>query len=264
MSLVFAALTPHTPLLIPSIGKTNLKKLEKTKSALEKMEEELYLSHPDTLIIISPHGTVMPEAFTVNFCTEYITDLKEFGDLSTKLTFKGEQHLPYHVRQSSYEHGLKTALISNPDLDYGTSVPLAYLTKHLKDIRIMPIGFSDADWKTHLDFGYVLKEQIMRTNRRVAVIASADLSHALTTNAPAGFNPHGREFDDRIQELLSSHNTTGMLNLSPDMIENAATCGFRSILIMMGVLRDVNYSYQSYAYEAPFGIGFLTAEFNLA
>jgi len=35
MSLVFAAITPHPPLLIPSIGKDVIKKVDKTKKALE-------------------------------------------------------------------------------------------------------------------------------------------------------------------------------------------------------------------------------------
>ena len=264
MSLVFAAVTPHTPLLIPSIGKNNLKKITKTKEALQKMEEELYLSHPDTIIIISPHGTVMSDAFTVNFCSEYSVDLKEFGDLLTKQRFRGESHLPYHIRQASYEHDIKTVLISKSELDYGSAVPLTYLTAHLPNVSIMPIGFSDLEWKQHLDFGYILKEQIMRTNRRIAVIASADLSHALTSEAPAGYHAKGKEFDEIMQALLSSHNTAGMLKLGPQFLSDAAECGFRSLLIMMGVLRDMNYNYQSYAYESPFGIGYLTAEFNLA
>jgi hypothetical protein len=37
MSLVFAAIVPHPPLLIPSIGKEAIKKIDKTKRALEKL-----------------------------------------------------------------------------------------------------------------------------------------------------------------------------------------------------------------------------------
>ncbi len=263
MSLVFAAITPHTPLLVPAIGKTNLAKLEKTKKALERLEEELYAAHPDMILIISPHGTIVPDAFTVNFCDHYITDLKEFGDLSTKLPFKGETHLPYRIRQASHESGLKTILISNQMIDHGVAVPLIYLAAHMPNMPIMPIGFSNLDAKTHLDFGYVIKEQIMKTNRRIAVIASGDLSHALTTNAPAGYNAKGPEFDAKIQELLASRNTAGLLQLADSNLNDAAECGFRSFLILMGILRDVNYSYESYAYEGPFGVGHLTANFVL-
>ena len=72
----------------------------------------------------------------------------------------------------------------------------------------------------------MLKEKIMDFNKRVAVIASGDLSHALSTDAPAGFNPAGAEFNAKIQELLSSRNTTGLLNLDPTLVQNASECGF--------------------------------------
>lgn len=263
MSLVFAAITPHTPLLVPTIGQSNAKKLEKTAYALGRLEEELYAAHPDMLIIISPHGAIIPDAFTVNFCDKYQTDLKEFGDLATKPEYKGETHLPYHIRQASQDNEIKTILISNPTLDHGVSVPLLYLLAHLPKLPIMPIGYSNLDWKQHLDFGYVIKEQIMKTNRRIAVIASGDLSHALSTEAPAGFNPQGPIFDAKVQEILSSHNTTGLLQLPPELLVDAAECGFRTFLILMGILRDINYKYESYAYENPFGVGHLTANFVL-
>lgn len=263
MSLVFAAITPHPPLLVPSIGKDNVKKITKTKQALEKLEEELYLSHPDTIVIVSSHAPNTPKAFTINFCSEYNTDFKEFGDISTKASFKGDMNLPYHIREAAKQDGFETIMVSQNTLDHGTAIPLLFLTPHLPGITILPIGFSDVDNKTHLDFGYLIKEQIMKTNKRVAVIASGDLSHALTTDAPAGFNAKGVEFDQKIQELLATRNTTGMLQMNNEYLTEAAECGFRSFLILMGILRNINYTFESYAYESPFGVGYLTANFTL-
>lgn len=263
MSLVFAAITPHPPLLIPAIGKDNLKKIDKTKKALEKLEEDLYLSKPDVILIISPHGTIFSDAFSINLCSTYQTDLREFGDLTTNLSYKGDMHLANSIREATKSKEYKTVMISEPTLDHGVAVPLYYLTPHTPHISILPLGFSSFDAKTHIDFGHLIKDVIMHTNRRVAVIASGDLSHALTSDAPAGYNQKGVEFDAKIQELLSSHNTAGLLQLEPAFIDEAAECGFRSFLILMGVLRDVNYTYESYSYEGPFGVGYLTANFVL-
>jgi len=66
MPLVFAAIVPHPPVAIPSVGKDQAKQIEKTVVALEKLEKDLYAAKPDIVIIISPHGEVNPEAFTVN------------------------------------------------------------------------------------------------------------------------------------------------------------------------------------------------------
>ena len=263
MSLVFAGITPHPPLLIPSIGKETIKKVEKTKEALEKMEEELYLTSPDTIIIISPHGSYFKDAFTVNQCLEYETDFREFGDLSTRVKFRGEMSLAFKIREAAEKAHMPSTMISEPTIDHGTAVPLIFLTRHLPQINIIPVGFCDLDWKAHTDFGYLLKEQIMESNRRISVIASGDLSHALNNDAPAGFNAAGPEFDKKIQELLAQNNVAGMLQLDPQFVSSAAECGFRSFLILMGILREMSYTYKCHSYEGPFGVGYLTANFVL-
>jgi AmmeMemoRadiSam system protein B len=264
MSLVFAAIAPHPPLLVPTIGKEMLPKVNKTKEALEKLEEDLYLSKPDCVVVISPHGPLLADAFTIHYNSTYVTDFKEFGDLATKQTFNGEMQLPPEMRGVSKKNGIPATLVTEEKLDHGTAVPLMFLTSHLQNVTVLPIGFSGLDSKTHLDFGYLIKDEILKTNKRVAVIASGDLSHALTTDAPGGYNAAGPEFDKKIQELLASHNTTGMLGLETKFLNDAAECGFRSFLVLMGILRDTNYTYQSYAYEAPFGVGYLTANFLLS
>jgi aromatic ring-opening dioxygenase LigB subunit len=197
MSLVFTAITPHPPFLIPTVGKNSPELLEKTKIALKKLEEDLYLAKPDVLMVISPHGHLLSEAFTMNVSSEFTNDFKEFGDLSTRVRFKGDIELSSHIREhSKLRQQLPLVLLSEEVLDHGTVIPLLYLTQHLSQIRILPIGFCGLDWKTHVDFGYFLKEEIMKSTQRVAVIASGDLSHALDKTAPAGFNPQGQIFDE--------------------------------------------------------------------
>jgi AmmeMemoRadiSam system protein B len=264
MPLVFAAITPHPPLLIPSIGKQSLKKLEKTKIALEQMEKDLYITHPEILIIISPHGSYFDDAFTLNVSTNFQTDLREFGDLATKIKFHGEAQLASLIREGTKKEHFSATMISEQNLDHGSSVPLSYLTKHLKKIKIIQIGFCDLDWKTHVAFGAMLADKISQINKRVAVIASGDLSHALISDAPAGYNPAGPEFDKKIQDLLAANNLSGMLQLDKKLVTDASECGFRSFLILMGILQGVHHTYKSYAYEGPFGVGYLTANFALS
>lgn len=261
MSFVFAAITPHPPLLLPNIGKEAIKSVEKTKKSMEKLEEDLYLTHPDAIFIISPHGSMFTDAFTMNVCPEFITDLTEFGDLTTKVKFKGEMTLTAKIREHAKNISLPIAMVSQEKLDHGASVPLCYLTPHLKNIEIAQFGFCDLDWKTHMDFGYMLKEEIMNSNKRIAVIASGDLSHALTADAPACFNEAGKEFDKKIQELFANHSSAGMLQVDPKLIADASECGFRSFLILMGVLKNIDYTYRQYSYEGPFGVGYLVANF---
>jgi aromatic ring-opening dioxygenase LigB subunit len=179
-----------------------------------------------------------------------------------KHTLKIYQNLK-EVFAIAKKENIPITLVSEKTLNYGAVVPLVYLTAHLPQVAVLPVSISGLDAKTHLDFGYFLKEQIMNHGKRVAVIASGDLSQTLTPEAPAGFNPAGKQFDETIQQLLSNKNSAGMLQLSEEIIVQSANCGFKTFLILMGVLRSINCTYKSYCYEAPFGVGYLTANFVL-
>ncbi|MBT4120768.1 MAG: AmmeMemoRadiSam system protein B [Candidatus Magasanikbacteria bacterium] len=261
--LVFSAIVPHPPVLIPSIGKDEIKKIEKTKQAIEQLEQDLYLSKPDIIIIISPHGSLFTDAFSINAHTHFVSDFEQFGDLTTKLEWTGADSLAAKIKQGIENEDVPLQLISQEQLDHGSTIPLYGLTKHLPDIKILPIGYSELESKIHLKFGESLKEVIMESNKRIAVIASGDLSHALTTDAPAGFSKTGQEFDNKIIELLENKNTTGIANMDDKIVDSASECGYRSILILLGILKNMDYSFKNYSYEAPFGVGYLVGNFVL-
>lgn len=261
--LVFAAITPHPPLLIPNIGKEETKKVEKTRLAYEKLEQDLYLAKPDIIFIISPHGSYFSDAFTVNAHTNFITNFKEFGDLETKKEWNGDPKIASDIDCLQNKIDMPIRMISQEELDHGSAVPLFFITEHLPNIKILPIGYSELSSKKHLDFGYMLKDIIMNTDKRIAVIASGDLSHGLSEDDPAGFTPVGKEFDTKLIELLETRNTAGIINLDEKFVEEAAQCGYRSILILLGVIKNMDYQFKNYSYEAPFGVGYLVGNFVL-
>ncbi|HLD31929.1 MAG TPA: AmmeMemoRadiSam system protein B [Patescibacteria group bacterium] len=263
MSLVFSAIVPHPPLLIPNIGKDELEKISSTKKALEKLEEDLYLSKPDLLIVISPHTSLFSEAFTVNAHTHFDSAFQQFGDFETTQHWAGADFLAAKISHEATLENLPVQLISESNLDHGCTVPLFYLTRHLPQVRVLPIGYCAQDTKTHLRFGELLKNIILNSEKRIAVIASGDLSHALTTEAPAGYAKAGKEFDERIISLLENQNLVGLTNLEPQFIQEAAECGYRSLLILLGILKNINYRFVNYSYEGPFGVGYLVGNFNI-
>ena len=101
----------------------------------------------------------------------------------------------------------------------------------------------------------------MESDKRIALLASGDLSHRLTTNSPGGFHKDGQKFDNQIIEMLETRNTVGIAQMDKELVANADDCGYRSILITLGVLQNMNYSFKNLCYEYPFGVGYLTGEF---
>ncbi len=138
--LVFSAITPHTPLLIPTVGKEHAAKLTATINALKKLESNFYASFPETLIIISPHGTVNEQSFVINFSPKYKSHLGEFGDLTNKIVSHGDNALSYKIKES-LETTEPLQLTTAPELDYSFFVPLYYLAAHRPDIKILPLSY---------------------------------------------------------------------------------------------------------------------------
>lgn len=263
MSLVFGAVTPHPAMILPSIGREQSMQLEKTREALEKLEQELYLQKPELLIVISPHEGLFEEAFVVNAHTEFHSDFSDFGDLVTKHTWKGATDFAAKIAHASSTSDIPVRLVSEQKLSHGSSLPLIHLTEHLPDIQVLPIGFSAQNPKEHVQFGEMLKENIMQHSKRVAVVASGNLSHCLTRNSPVAYNELGASFDNKLLELLQTRNTSGIMNIDPSTIEAAQECGYRSILILLGMLREMDYSFETLSYEHPFGVGYLVGQFHL-
>jgi len=259
MALVFSGIAAHTPLLVPTVGKEALALIEKTKIAMQQLEQELYVTHPETVIIITPHGDALPDAVSIDMCGSYTSHFQEFGDLVTKLTWKSDVMLIDRIREDFKEKHLPLVLGSSETVDYGVSVPLSYLTGHLPDVRIVPITVSQLDMKAHYEFGKQLKDEIMASTKRVAVIASADLSHRVGENSPAGFSPKGVAFDEAVVEALTKR-PIGILDIDEAWVTEAQACGAKVIAMYCGILDDVKHETKVMSYEKPFGAGYLVAQ----
>jgi len=261
--LVFSSICPHPPLLIPNIGQENIKQVRKTENAMKHLEELFYASRPEAVVIISPHSQIIPDAFSINIAENFSLDFEEFGDFATKMNFKSNTGFAHRLKERTEDNLFPAVMISQERLDHGIGVPLYYLTRHLPGLPITPISFSLLDLKTHFDFGKIIAEEIDKTNQRIAVVASGDLSHRLTESAPAGYSPKGKVFDKKLTEYIQKKEVEKIIKMDPDLIEEAGECGLRSIVILLGILSRKEYSVDIISYEGPFGVGYLVANFSL-
>lgn len=260
--LSLAAIVPHSPLLIPQIGKDNRNRLENTILSFQKIAQKIIDLNISTIIVISPHGEIDADNFIINQNTKYQADFSEFGDFSTNKTWKGSLGLAYEIKNIPKPiNNLK--LNSYDKLDYGSSVPLLLLTEKIPNIKIIPLYYSELNMEKHFKFGKKLLKPIQRSPENVAVIASGDLSHRLTKDAPGGYSPKGNKFDNKLIEFIKNKKTREILDWDEKFIIDAGECGLRSILILLGLLSHVKYKPKMLSYEYPFGVGCLTMDFNL-
>lgn len=265
LMIIFSAIVPHPPLLVPGIGKDNIKKLKKTTKALEDLEGKLYVTKPDVLMIISPHGEAHENATTIALDSEYEVNFREFGDFETGAKFRPDLELIERLRRELRLAGHQILIQHERPLNHGASVPLIYLNKHLKDAKIVPLLTAHHNnLRQHFEVGKSLKDVIVNSSKRIAVIASADLSHRLSSDAPAGFSPKAKTFNEEVQKLLEAKNSAGILKFSEDLLDEVEVCGLRSITLMLGLIDRINTTTQIFSYEAPFGVGYLVANFKIS
>ena len=260
--IVFAGLVPHPPLSIPEVGKENTKLLEQTEKALQQFEQELYATTPEVLVLIGRHGEIQEHNFSINQSPDLKVDFKDFGDLLTTLKFNNDIGLGYKIKEAA-ETKLPMVLTSADKLDYAMGVPLYHLTKHLPEIKVIPIGYSNLDNKQHLEFGHHIHRMIDQSATRVAIIACADLSPKLQKDSPAGFSPQGQEFDQKLIEFIQNKDIEKISGLDHNLVEQAAGQeALRSLLVLFGVIKDLNYKPNKLSYQSPFGIGYLVINFE--
>lgn len=260
----FSAFTPHSPLMLAPIGKDAQARMHATLAAMERLKGELSAARAETIVVISAHAIRHEEAFSVNLHDEYLVDLRDFGDLTTSREFLPNLSLVDAIQRAVRRAGIPFTLDSEARLDYGSAVPLAVLTSSRSPVRIVPVSYSGLGPKEHYAFGRALKDVLSARRERIAVIASGDLAHCLTSDAPAGFRPEGAVFDLAAQGAVESGSASSLLSLDPKMVDRASECAYRPLLVLFGIMDHVRTRPEVLSYEAPFGVGYLVAQFHLS
>src|SRR5688572_5579781 len=151
--IVLAAIVPHSPLLAPSIGKEHREKLADTLNAYEELAQSLYLAKPETIVMLSPHAPMYPDAFSGNIAPTFKGTLKEFGDHGTEFPIKADFLLLDHIHRHMRDNNIPFTMTSAEELDYATTIPLLFLLKNLPNVKLIPIGMSGLDAQKHYQFG---------------------------------------------------------------------------------------------------------------
>ncbi len=262
--IVFAAVVPHSPLLVQSVGREHREKLAQTLKAFEQLEQALYLAKPDTIVIVSPHAQMYPDAFSGNMSPKYIGSLKAFGDHEPLFEAKADFLLLDHVHRAMRGSKVPFTLSSSEELDYGVSIPFSLLTTHLPNVKLAPISTSLLGIAEHVQFGRELANSIRQETSRVALIVSADLSHHANAASPKGASPEGEWFEKAVREYALTQNVQGLIDMDATKCEAAGQCGQKPIAIMMGALEGIKLKATELSYEAPFGVGYSVSKYDLA
>ncbi|MDD5593165.1 MAG: AmmeMemoRadiSam system protein B [Candidatus Margulisbacteria bacterium] len=259
MSIVFGAIMPHPPILVPPIGKERLKEAEKSKKALEEISSRFKSKDIDTIIVITPHGDVGQASVPVYTGHVFEGNFGAFGLPKPSFSFKGDPQLGLAIVKDTH---LATAC-PETILDHGVLVPLYYPTAAGIKKPVLPIAVAFMPLSKLFEFGQSMAKTIDRLKRKVLLIASADMSHRLTPEGPSGYSPRGREFDEKLVELVKNYDVKGLLKFDADLAEDAGQDALWSIAILLGALDGKKVRPEILSYEGPFGVGYMIAALEI-
>lgn len=270
--ITYTALAPHPPLIIPEVGRSRINDVQLTVDGMRSMAAAVAASAPDTIVLFTPHGNVFADAVSALSDQELEGNLKDFGVQQKWTGIKNDLPLLMEIASEAVEAGIDFVMLDNetarrnrlnPCLDHGILVPWYYLQEAgLRDVKIIAISIAFLPIMELYKFGALIGQAAEKMGRRIAVLASGDMSHRLKDDGPYEFDPNGPVFDETIQELLRTAQVEPILELPESMRDQAGECGYRSIVIMLGALDGMEFTPQIFSYEGTFGVGYLVAGFQ--
>jgi len=248
---------PHPPLLIPEVGGAARAKIAATITAMERLGESV--GEPDTMVVISPHADGLSHAHAVKTSPRLRGDFGRFR--CPDASFGYDNDVPFAELLLALAGDYRQVQLMPEDgdvLDWGVLVPLSFL-RPARIVCLSVVG----PYAGHRTLGKLVRRCAEELGRDTLFVASGDLSHALTHDAPAPYDPRGKMFDDEVLDLLSVGDFAGLTRIEPVLLEGAAECGLRSFVTLGGFLGDdATVDPEIMSYEGPYGVGYLVARFG--
>jgi AmmeMemoRadiSam system protein A len=256
--------------MVPEVGGKRAGETAASRDALLELGRRIVAGGIETLVMITPHTTVFSDAVGVLAVSRLRGDLGHFGAAEVTFDLPNDRELAAEIRARSERHGLPTVVVEEwvagsyrrraaTDLDHGVTAPLYWLRRAGVESQLVVAGVGLLPREKLYFFGRAVRDAAAILNKKVALIASGDLSHRLIPDAPGGYSPRGREFDERVVDLIGRGEVRGLMELDYDLVEEAGECGLRPIVMMLGALDGYDFKPEVLAYEAPFGVGYMTA-----
>lgn len=259
-SLVFAGIAPHPPIMVPEVGGDAISEVRSSIDAMGHLAQRIIQSGAQTVVIVSPHAPLEAAAFVAYDGPVLHGDFSMFRAPAAGAEAPMDDELLTEISRAAERQQLVTMRMMSVELDHGTTVPLYFLQRHGWTGKVVALGYSFLPNEAHLRFGNCISEAIATTRRPVAFIASGDLSHRLKPGAPAGYNPDAHLFDEEVVGAIRDCQPNRIVNMSQEQRRLAGECGYRSMLVAVGVTEGQPLDCEVLSYEAPFGVGYLVAQ----
>lgn len=246
--------------MVPEVGGEYVDEVRGSIDAMRELTERLIASRAETVVIVSPHAPLEARAFVAYHAPQLRGDFANFRAPEARVEAPLDAELLDAITSEALRENYPLLRIEDYPLDHGTTVPLYFLLRNGWRGKVVGLGYSFLSNEDHVRFGACVRRAIEATRRRVAFVASGDLSHRLKPEAPAGYNPDAHLFDEEVVEALRACQPERIIDINQNLRRMAGECGYRSMLVAFGAAEGSDAACEVLHYEAPFGVGYMVAQ----
>ena len=250
-----AILLPHAPILVPEVAGERLADCRASVDAMRAASRRLVAARPDAVMLVSPHAAREMRAYAMT-SGGVSGSLARFGASHASVRLPGVAALTATLRETAAARGIETANLPASQLDHGSVVPLWHLAQAGWDGPTVVIALAMEDNSRVAELGECVAAVATQLGRRVAVVASGDMSHRLKPGAPCGYDPEAAKFDREFIAQLRRGATRGLAAAVGPLQENAAEDAVESTLFALGAAGWRADGREVFGYEGPFGVGY--------
>jgi aromatic ring-opening dioxygenase LigB subunit len=277
--LAFACIAPHGSMIIPQLRDKDAEKAVATRLAMEELGRRVAAIQPDTIVVVTPHGHRIDQCFSLLHNTRVQGTLApepDSGGTRVAVTFGVDRALNNAIVEEA--HGLEvpvsrvyyavdTDTTFSMPLDWGALVPLWFLSTALDPQPNVVIACPDRnklDWGLSAPFGRAIRQAAERLNRRIVLIASADLGHAHDAKGPYGYDVASQQFDTALMEAVQAQDLGRLLEFDRAWLKRAATDAYGQVLNLYGAIRGTTFRGELLSYEVPTYFGMMCVAYEPA
>jgi aromatic ring-opening dioxygenase LigB subunit len=272
VSLVFAAIAPHGTLAVPDAPGAAIPGSRATQQAMEELGRRFDAARPDATIVFTPHNVHVDGHFAVVLAGSAFGTLADWDAPAVQLECPLDVELSTGLVVALHDDGIPVVGVgfgandpaaATAPLDWGALIPL-WVMGGRSEPQVPAVVASparDRPLDEHVRAGAAAARAADASDKRVALIASADHGHAHDPEGPYGHHPAAKQYDDWVVEVVAANRLGELLSFDPGFVENAKADSLWQMLVLHGALGDA-WEVDLLSYEAPTYFGMLCAAYE--
>jgi len=246
----------HAPILVPEVAGERAEAARDCCQSMRQAAASLAGFAPQSVVLISPHSPRRRGAFGVWGGERLSGSLAQFNAPSARVRLPNDVPLAEAIAAEARKGGLATWEIDHESLDHGATVPLWFLAEAGWSGPTVVLGLNYPDEGGLTQLGEAITAAARGCQRRIALVASGDMSHRLKPNAPAGFHPRAHQFDEAFIQVIREGDYHRLGKLDADLREIAAEDAVDSTWVAAAAVEWQATGHRVLHYEGPFGVGY--------